>query len=73
MSVNKRANEDVYQWELWFMLSYYDINLNEIKRFWWNDWVAMTNRVIIGMYADTITYRVLIDRINSSHTIPPCK
>jgi hypothetical protein len=54
------------------MLSYFDINLNEVKRFWWNDWVTMTNKVVIGMYADTITYRVLIDRYETEKHIPPC-
>jgi len=48
------------------MLSYYDINLNEVKRFWWNDWVTMSNKVVIGMYAETLTHRVKIDRVKSS-------
>jgi hypothetical protein len=50
-----------YVWELKFFVSYYDINDNEIKRYHYNDWVVMSNKLIVGMYAETITHKVLIE------------
>lgn len=48
-------------------ISYYDINDNEIKRFHFNDWVVMSNKLIVGMYAETITHKVIIETTNSVH------